>query len=295
MDRTIRVWKYTESEDRFSGELKPVLELYGHRGTVDSVEVHGESKRILTASADGFVGLWSTSKKEGGAAPTSLLPGSLATKRRKLASSVSTPHKGALSLMPIHHAPASAAIFDPRDGTVGYSASHDHTVRTLDLVTSQVVNTITTSHPLLALCAIPRSPTPLLAAGTSARHITLVDPRTDAAATSVMTLRGHVNKVVALAASPENDYSLVSGSHDGKCLVWDLRSVRPAAKHEGNLGGVSEPVYAIEREGRQGMKSAVAGEGVKVFGVVWDKTLGIVSGGEDKRVQINRGRHITAS
>jgi ribosome biogenesis protein YTM1 len=297
MDRSVRVWKYSESEDHFSGEFKPVLELYGHKGTIESVEVEGNSKRILTASADGSIGLWTTSKASAPAAPASLVPGALTVKRRKLTTSTSTPQRGPLSLLPIHSSPASAAVFDPRDRTVAYSASHDHTLRTLDLTTGLVVSTAATSHPLLSLCAIPRSSAPLLAAGTAARHVTLVDPRASVATTSVMTLRGHGNKVVAVAASPENEHSLVSGSHDGTCRVWDLRSVRPATRDEGGAGSVSEPVYVIEREGgsRQGKKRSVAGEGCKVFDVVWDKTVGIVSGSEDKRVQVNMGRDIIAS
>jgi ribosome biogenesis protein YTM1 len=123
----------------------------------------------------------------------------------------------------------------------------------------------------------------------------MVDPRVSSNTTSVMTLRGHSNKVVSLAASPENDYALISGSHDGTVRIWDLRSVRPATKDEGGIGGVSEPVYAIERESRTGKKKSVTGDGCKVFGVAWDKTLGIVSGGEDKRVQINQGRDIISS
>ncbi|KAL1863074.1 hypothetical protein VTK73DRAFT_6476 [Phialemonium thermophilum] len=295
LDRTVRVWRYSEKEDRLSGELKPVLELYGHRGPVESVEVDGVSKRILTASTDGSVGFWSTSKAGAPEAPAELLPSTHATKRRKIWSTVSTPQRGPLAMMAVHTAPASAAIFDPRDRTVGYSVSQDHTVRTIDLTTSLVVSTLTTSNPLLSLCAIPRNSAPLLAAGTSARHITLVDPRASAATTSVMTLRGHTNKVVTLAPSPDNDYSLVSGSHDGTCRIWDLRSVRPATKEEGGVGSVSEPVYVIERESRQGKKRSVTGEGCKVFGVAWDRTLGIVSGGEDKKVQINKGRDILSS
>jgi ribosome biogenesis protein len=87
----------------------------------------------------------------------------------------------------------------------------------------------------------------------------------------------------------------VSGSHDGTCRIWDLRSVRPATKDEGGMGSVSEPAYVIERESRQGSskKKAVAGEGCKVFGVVWDG-LGIFSGGEDKKVQVNSGRSVLA-
>ncbi|KAK4238705.1 WD40-repeat-containing domain protein [Achaetomium macrosporum] len=294
MDRAVRVWKYTET-DQFSGDLKPTLELYGHTGSIDSLEVDGASKRLLTASADGAIGFWSTSKSTAPEADPSLLPGAQASKRRKVTSSVTAAQRGPLSLMQIHNAPASAAIFDPRDRTVAYSVSQDHTVRTIDLTTSSVVSTLSTSHPLLSLCTIPRSGSaPLLAAGTAARHITLVDPRVSASTTSVMTLRGHTNKVASLYACPENEYSLVSGAHDGTCRIWDLRSVRPATKDEGGLGSVSEPVYVIERESRQGKKRAVAGEGCKVFSVVWNKELGILSGGEDKKVQVNSGRNVLA-
>jgi ribosome biogenesis protein YTM1 len=289
-DRSVRVWKYIES-NHFTGEFKPTLELYGHTASIDSVEVNGQNKRILTASADGAIGLWTASKKDAPEAPTSLLPTAHTTKRRKVSSSVSTPQRGPLSLMTIHKAPASAAIFDPRDRTIAYSASQDHTVKTLDLTTFREVTSLTTSHPLLSLCAVPRASTPLLAAGTSARHITLIDPRVSTATTSVMTLRGHSNMVVSLAACPDNDYSLVSGSHDGTCRIWDLRSSRPATQDEG-LGSVSEPIYVIDRESRQGKKRPVAGEGCKVFGVTWDR-LGIISAGEDKRVQINKGKDLS--
>ncbi len=293
MDRSVRIWKYTET-DHFSGALKPTLELYGHTGSIDSVEVDGQTKRVLTASADGAIGFWSTSKTSAPEVDASLLPGAHASKRRKVSSSVTAAQRGPLSLMQIHNAPASAAVFDPKDRTVAYSVSHDRTVRTLDLTTSQVVSTLTTSHPLLSLCAIPRASAPLLAAGTAARHITLVDPRASATTTSVMTLRGHANKVVSISPSPDNEYSLVSGSHDGTCRIWDLRSVRPATKDEG-LGSVSETVYVIEREGRQGKKkAAIAGDGYKVFSLVWDN-LGIFSGGEDKKVQVNRGRDLVAA
>ncbi|KAK0636355.1 ribosome biogenesis protein YTM1 [Bombardia bombarda] len=291
MDRAVRVWKYTES-DHFTGELKPTLELYGHTGAIDSLAVDGASKRILTASADGSVGFWTTSKASAPEADAALLPGAHAVKRRKITTSITTAQRGPLSMMAVHSAPATAAVFDPRDRTVAYSVSQDHTVRTIDLTTSIVVSTLTTSHPLLSLCAISRASAPLLAAGTSARHITLVDPRASATTTSVMTLRGHTNKVVSLAPSPDNDYSLVSGSHDGTCMIWDLRSVRPATKDEG-LGSVSEPAYVIERESRAGKKKAVAGDGCKVFDVAWDK-LGIFSGGEDKKIQINKGRDVVA-
>ncbi len=292
LDRTIRVWKYTEARDHFSAELKPVLELYGHKGSIDSIDVHGPSNRILSASADGTIGLWTTLKNSAPAAPDSLLTSGPTAKRRKLATSTSTPQRGPLSMIHSHTAPVTAAIFNPLDSTVAYSASQDHTVRTFDLTTSSLVDTRTTSHPLLALTALPGISTQLLAAGTSARHITLLDPRISAQSTQVMTLRGHTNKIVSIAPDPESNYGLVSGSHDGTCRVWDLRSTRQGTKDEGG-GLVGEAVYVVERESQKGGKRPVAGQGIKVFGVQWDKDVGIVSAGEDKMVQVNRGRGVT--
>jgi ribosome biogenesis protein len=294
LDRTIRIWKYIEAEDHFSAELKPTLELYGHKGSVDSIAVHGPSNRVLSASNDGTIGLWTTLKSSAPAADSSLINSGPTAKRRKLTTSTSTPQRGPLSMISPHTAAVSEVIFNPLDSTVAYSASQDHTIRTFDLTTSNLVDTRTTSHPLLSIAALPGISTQLLAAGTSARHITLLDPRISAAKTQVMTLRGHTNKIVSLAQDPESNYGLVSGSHDGTCRVWDLRSSRQGTMEEGG-GVVGEAVYVVERESVKGGKRPVAGEGIKVFGVGWDKDVGIVSVGEDKMVQINRGRGVTRS
>ncbi|KAK6071799.1 ribosome biogenesis protein ytm-1 [Seiridium cupressi] len=289
LDRTVRVWKYTET-DEFSGEIKPALELFGHEGSVESLAVHTPTRRILSASKDGAIGLWTTSKSSAPEAPANLLPGAgvNVSKKRKLAAAA--PQRGPLSTMQIHNSPVSGVIFHPDDSTVAYSASEDHTIKTVDLTTSSVVSTLTTAHPLLSLASLPGISTSLLAAGTSARHITLVDPRASATTTSVMTLRGHRNFVKSISASPNDNYSLVSGSHDGTCRIWDLRSVRSGTKAEGG-GSVSEAVYVIERESQKGKKKRndLPGAGCKVLSTVWDKHFGIVSGGEDKQLQINRG------
>ncbi|CAL5873784.1 uncharacterized protein PFLUO_LOCUS8066 [Penicillium psychrofluorescens] len=294
LDRTVRLWKYSEEEDGFSGKISPQLELYGHKSGIDSLAVHGPSSRILTASSDHTVGFWSSKKSESPAAPENLLPSSAArtSKRRKLNSSVSTPQRGPLSLLSAHTGPVSAAIFDARDSTVGYSTSWDHSLRTWDLMTASLVDTRTTSHSLLSLEHLPDLH--LLAAGTSARHITLIDPRTSATTLSAMTLRGHTNAVVSLARDPHSTYGLISGSHDGTCRIWDIRSTKTDKD-----GVVGESVYTISRksleeEGKSDSKR-VGGEGVKVFSVCWDQTVGIVSAGEDKRIQINRGEGVLSS
>ncbi|GES62532.1 ribosome biogenesis protein ytm1 [Aspergillus terreus] len=294
LDRTVRLWKYSESDDGFSGTIAPQIELYGHKLDINSLAVHAPSSRILSASSDHMVGFWSTKKSDAPAAPENLLPAaaSRSSKRRKLNSSVSTPQRGPLALMSGHTAPVSAAIFDANDSTVGYSTSWDHSLRTWDLVTSSLVDTRTTSHSLLALAHLPDHH--LLATGTSARHITLIDPRVSAATIAAMTLRGHTNAVVSLARDPHSNYGLISGSHDGTCRIWDIRATKTDKD-----GVVGESVYSItrkslEEEGKSASKR-VGGEGVKVFGVCWDAAVGIVSAGEDKRIQINRGEGVLSS
>jgi ribosome biogenesis protein YTM1 len=294
LDRTVRLWKYSEEHDGFSGKISPQLELYGHKSGVNAFAVHAPSGRIISASADHSVGFWSTKKSDAPPAPAELLPSNAGrtSKRRKLNSSVSTPQRGPLALMSSHTGPVSAAIFDAKDSTVGYSTSWDHTLRTWDLVTAALVDTRTTSHSLLSLEHLPELH--LLAAGTSARHITLIDPRVSATSVSAMTLRGHTNAVVTLARDPQSTYGLLSGSHDGSCRIWDVRSTKTDKD-----GVVGESIYSIprkslEEEGKEGSKR-VGGDGVKVFGVCWDRTVGIVSAGEDKRIQINRGEGVLST
>ncbi|KAJ5655380.1 hypothetical protein N7507_007330 [Penicillium longicatenatum] len=296
LDRTVRLWKYTEDASDFTGKITPQLELYGHKSGIESLAVHASSNRLLTGSSDNNVGFWSTKKADAPAAPESLLPSSSArnVKRRKLNAtiSVSTPQRGPLALMSGHTGTVSAAIFDAKDSTVGYSASWDHSLRTWDLVTAALVDTRTTSHSLLSLEHLPEHN--LLAAGTAARHITLIDPRASATTVAAMTLRGHTNAVVSLARDPHSAYGLISGSHDGTCRIWDIRSTKTDKD-----GVVGESVYSItrkslEEEGKAESKR-VGGEGVKVFSVCWDPTVGIVSAGEDKRIQINRGEGVLSS
>lgn len=289
MDRTVRLWKYSEDPEGFSASMQPQIELYGHKASVDSIAVHQPSCRILSASSDHSLGLWSTKKSDSPAAPKSLLPCTTfpGSKRRKIGPSTSTPQRGPLVLLKAHTAPVSSTIFAPDDHTVAYSTSWDHTLKTWDLPTSTCVDTRLTSHSLLSLGALPTLR--LLAAGTSARHITLIDPRASATTVSAMTLRGHTNAVVSLASDPDSAYGLVSGSHDGTCRVWDLRSSK--SEKDGRVG---ESMYTIERESAKRQGKKVGGEGVKVFGVCWDNGTGLVSAGEDKRVQINRGNGIMA-
>lgn len=160
-------------------------------------------------------------------------------------------------------------IFDAYDTTVGYSVSQDHTIKTWDLVTSRCVDTRTTGFSLLSVLQLPQ--VNLIASGSSARHINLHDPRVSNTSEVVNAkLVGHTNFVVGLSASPHNANMFASSSHDGTVKVWDVRA--------------DKSLYTITREDGSTKK--------KIFDVCWDNEIGIISGGEDKKIQINKGTDI---
>jgi len=287
-DRTVKLWRYRDGADETSAELTPTLELYGHKAGVEAVSADAPSARLLTASADHSVGFWSAKKSDAPPAPENLVPKAITRdgKRRKLNPSVSVAQRGPLSLMRAHTAPVSDAQFDLKDSIVGYSSSLDHTVRTWDLVTGAPVDTRTTNNALFCLEQMPALQ--LLATGSASRDVKMVDPRDSAASVVAMTLKGHKNHVVTLARDPNNEYVLASGSHDGTCRIWDVRSTK-----SGKDGVTGQSIFTIPRESLKGNAAPLTGEGVKIFGLCWDAHIGLLSAGEDKAVQVNRSEDIT--
>ncbi|PSK55218.1 hypothetical protein B9Z65_2607 [Elsinoe australis] len=285
LDRTVRLWNYD------SNTFTPVLDLYAHSASVDQIAVHSSTQKIISASSDGTLALFNSTASSLPAAPSNLLPPP-SSKRRKTSHptrSFDVPTRGPLSILKSHSAPVSDVTFTPTDSTVAYSTSLDHTLKTWDLTTSVCVDTRPTSHALLSVH--PLRSLNLVAAGTSARHISLIDPRANATRVVAGTLRGHTNAVVALAGNPGSEYGLVSGGHDGSVRGWDVRMAAAGMGSGGEEGAGKggEAVFVLDREGMEGKKK-VGGEGVKVFDVCWDGEWGLLSAGEDKRVQVHRER-----
>ncbi|SGZ51081.1 CIC11C00000005595 [Sungouiella intermedia] len=279
-DRQIRLWKTSNAETEVEDDddepelAKTLAILEYHKAPVVDLDVNQTSHRILSAGGDNVVGLWSTVPKDmtvvepygGETAGAS----SASKKRRKMALQDSgIKHRAPLALLESHTQPVEGVIFDKFDSSVAYSVSQDHTIKTWDLVTSRCVDTRSTGYSLLSVLQLPD--VNLIASGSSARHINLHDPRIQAGATEkhITKLSGHSNFVVDLSVCPTNGKMFASASHDGTVKVWDVRS--------------EKPLYTISRE---------SGGKDKVFGVSWDKEIGIVSGGEDKKVQINKGDNI---
>jgi len=264
LDRTMRIWEYKE-EVPGGGAVTPVAELFGHRSTVENTVADAGSNYMLSGSSDGSVGVWTKILESSPLAPQDLIPPK--RKKRKVeSSSRDLPKYGPMGQLESHSAPVSGVCFEPKDKTVAYSVSWDHTIRTWDLTTMALVDTRTTQHPLLSICSLQSLS--LLACGSSARHITLHDPRASASSVASSVLHGHSNAVVALDPSHCNEWQLASASHDSTVRVWDVRAIG------------STNLFTIKRERGTGSGRE------KVFDVEWS-SIGIVSGGEDKCVQIN--------
>lgn len=234
----------------------------GHRAAVNAVCT--VQNRVVSGSADNTLKVWSANVKEL-PAPSKLAPSkfSQTQKRRKLAENALANKRvrGSLATLEGHVAPVAAVAAHPTADNVVYSCSEDHTVRTWDLVTSQLVDTKTTSSSLLSMVALG-PPTSLIACGSVNRHISLVDPRATTT-TSQAQLTGHKNFVVALAQSPQNSHQFASASHDGTVRVWDVRA--------------NKSIFILERPN-------VAHENRALYCVDWDDL--IATGGRAKTLEI---------
>ncbi|RVD83552.1 uncharacterized protein DFL_007937 [Arthrobotrys flagrans] len=275
LDRTINLWSYTPSQSPDTQPVTPSTTYISHKSTITSLSYSPSTSQFLSSSSDHTIALWST---DSSLLPTVSTPQSTAftrKRRRTTSKPPATIKKGPLAVLTPHAAPVSQVLHS-NDPTAAYSISWDKSIITHDLITSQPVSTRTTNHPLLSVTTLPTLS--LLAAGSSARHITLHDPRESSKTIYTAVLRGHANGVVSLVNSPESEYVFASGSHDGTVRIWDVRSVSSSDGDEGE-GKSGSSLFVIKRESGSG----------KVFGVDWSKDVGLVSVGEDKKIQVNRG------
>lgn len=272
-DRNLCLWKTTLPEDGsdVNSHSSIVALLRGHTAAVNNLAVNHKTGSIVSASADGTLKLWSSNYKSLPQYEDAVESTSTATQKRRRLASASLPaarSRGASATLTGHSSSVEGVVFHASDPLVVHSVGQDHTIRTWDLTTAAQIDSRTTSFPLLSITTLPELN--LLACGSSARHITLHDPRASNNSTLTQaTLVSHTNFVVDLVASPESQYMLASASHDGTARVWDVRA--------------QKCLYVLPRQ--SGLKGP--GGAAAVFAVDWDHEIGIVSAGKDKQLQIN--------
>lgn len=252
-DNNLHIWN-TEGKE-LSGVLK------GHAAPVTCVASLSR-ERFVSGSQDKTIRLWSSRLKE---LPEYCPPDSSSSatnKRRRIAEKQlqNAKQKGSFACLEGHTAPVHGLAVHPIDKDVVYSVSEDHTVKTWDLVTTKCVDTKTTGFSLLSIASLGPT-TQLLACGSSARHIMLVDPRSTTHA-SVKQLYGHKNFVVSIAPSPTDSYQFASASHDGTVRLWDVRA--------------DKALFVIDRQG--------TGTDHDIYCVDWAHV--VAAGGRDKKLEL---------
>lgn len=307
-DRMLCLWslKPAEGSGDITANSSIVALLRGHTDAINDIAISSPGSasssplRILSASADKTLKLWSTDYKtlpqfeENESISAASKKNTASQKRRKLAMHKLPQARSRTALLTLsgHTQAVTGTVFHPNSAvhgaSVAYSVGLDHTIKTWDLETGTQVSSKTSGFSLTAMTAL--ASLGLLACGSSARHVLLHDPRDgnssentlsllssldkdgDNASVSKATLVGHTNMVTSLAPSPHSQYVFVSGSLDGTSRVWDIRAQRS--------------LYVIEREKGAG-KAKTVGALNAVLGVDWSKDVGIVSAGKDNMLQIN--------
>ena len=175
---------------------------------------HNDARYLVSGGADASVRFWD------------LEPGSETTTAPSYhpAASLSRNDKSAHT-----HAISSISIypFDPTPSTL-LSTAFDNSIK-LSAITPTSITPVHTFQldyaPYVhAISPVP-SETALIAVGTAHPAIRLLDLRSGL---STHSLQGHGGAVYALAWSPVASHLLVSGSHDGRVLFFDVRRANAA-------------------------------------------------------------------
>lgn len=268
MDRTLRLWK-------LDGELATLdctAELRGHVASVEGVDMHDET--IVSVSSDGHLGIWNTSDELGAAHASER-----SSSKRKRAKAGSVGVLKPRQLHRLHGTQALAVALDGRDRSVAYTVGLDDRLVATDLNTLQPLTTIKTSSPLFSVCSAPKLGA-VLSGGQ--RNIHVHDLRSSQLTS--LTLQGHRNFVAGISIAPAgsgsggegsgDDNLLASAGYDGEVRVWDVRNPRS--------------LYTIKRHRRPDQPDHQSTGADKVMCIDW-ADIGILSGGEDCQLQVNRG------
>ena len=190
------------------------------------------------------------------------------------------------------HAITSISIypFDP-DPTTLLSTSFDKSLKLTSIAASslQPIHTFNLDYAPYthALSPIPSS-APLIAVGTAHPSIRLLDLRSGL---STHSLPGHNGAVYSLAWSPTTSHLLISGSHDGRVLFFDVRRANAAfaSLDLDDAVGLDPSQQPISRSGPTLNFNALAHNGpvtsVQFYPCTTTPTT-LVTAGHDQRIRL---------
>lgn len=185
-----------------------------HAGGVNCLAFHQDDTRyLISGGGDASIRLWDL-EKPGASSPPTYVPTATLSKSNEQA------HTHAITSLSIYP-------FDPTPTTL-LSTSFDESLRLTSITPTslQPVHSFSLGYGTYthAVSPVP-SATPLIAVGTAHQAIRLLDLRSGL---TTHSLPGHNGGIYALAWSPTSTHLLVSGSHDGRVLFFDVRRANAA-------------------------------------------------------------------
>ncbi|ERN12335.1 ribosome biogenesis protein WDR12 homolog [Amborella trichopoda] len=223
-DRTLRLWKCDATDGPYPRRIRAVKVLREHTSAVQSVSAGPFGNMVCSGSWDCSIKLWQSDypNMEGD---------SVLIKKRKMDNNAAAreealSEEGAISTF-LGHTQCVSCIVWPEQETI-YSASWDHSIRMWDVeIGKDTVNMV--GGKAWNCLDVGGESSALIAAGGSDPVLRIWDPRRPGKLDPVYNFASHRSWITACKWHPRSWFHLVSSSHDGKVMLWDLRAQFPLA------------------------------------------------------------------
>lgn len=238
--------------------------LRGHVGTISTVAVSPDGKRIVSCGLDKTIKIWDS-------------------------------HSGAELMTLLGHESQVNAVFSP-DGKQIISGAYDGIIKVWDVENAKELMILTGHKNAAGAFFSPDGKT--IVSGSVDKTLRIWDAETGA---ELMTLRGHEEPLLCHAISPDGS-RIVSGSYDNTIRVWDAITGAEQIVLRGHKSGARS--VAFSPDGRHIVSSAnktikvwntktgaelmtLQGHGALIYSVAWSPDgKHIVSTGEDRTIRI---------
>ncbi|KAM0746289.1 WD40 repeat-like protein [Meredithblackwellia eburnea MCA 4105] len=257
-DRTLRIW------DSLSPTTPPVI-LRGHTSRIWDVDSTSKGDRILSASADRTVKVWSWRRQDAAEGSESRVRATL---------------EG-------NEGDVYAARWHPMGNHIA-TGGYDRIVRLYDVESRAILKTFT-GHALSVSSVLFNPLGNLIVSGSKDGHVRFWDT---VSGLNIRTLTAQVGEVTSVDM---NDVYLLTSSRDNSIRLWDVRMLRPLKRYKAHSntsqnfvratfahsslivsGSDDGLIYLWDRESTEVVQTLEGHDGV-VFGATWNGRQGLLA------------------
>ncbi|PWA49168.1 transducin/WD40 repeat-like superfamily protein [Artemisia annua] len=249
-DRTVKLWKVDAESQEENQKIRAYRTLRGHTASVQSLAAKSTGDMVCSGSWDCRINLWQTESNEGDVVSLK--------KRKKGSEEEESQSEGEAVSTLVGHTQSVSSVVWPEHGTI-YSASWDHSIRRWDVETGKDTLNMYCGKAINCI-DIGGESSALIAGGGSDPILRVWDPRKPGTLAPSFLFQSHTSWITACKWHTRSWFHLLSASHDGKLMLWDLRTAWPLAKIESHED--------------------------KVLAADWWNGDSVVSGGADSKLRI---------